>query len=179
MGGGGGAALWDFQSHRDQPQDRPGRMVETALRATSPHHSHVRLVFRMKIRLRCMRRRRPDPRQLLLCFMLVADGATTPPVARGRVRQPERRIVPSWRPRRSPGERGASPARREWQTTRWIGRHATCVVCGSWPASHDHVVLGRLLLTCAACASKPNTLTRLREIVSQDWRPEPTMMTNG
>jgi hypothetical protein len=124
---------------------------------------------RLSPRLRCMLRRRPAPGQLCLRF---SDQPAAP-----QVRQSDR---PSWRadrpalrPRRPQSKRWDSPGRREWQTSRWLRRGASCLLCGRWPAPHDHLVGGSLVLVCAECERRPDVEVRLAEVVREDWRRTP------
>ena len=77
---------------------------------------------------------------------------------------------PSWRPRRNRGETRPSSDRRDRIVDRWIRRGASCLLCGHWPAPHDRLVRGRLVLVCDACERRPDTGTRLDEVVREDWR---------
>jgi hypothetical protein len=91
-------------------------------------------------------RRRPRP-----------AGYKVPPSAR-------RRVLADPRPPADPTAR---------VVTRWIGRGAACCLCRRWPAAHDHMIGGRLLLLCRVCEDRPDSLARLGELVREDWRRTP------
>jgi hypothetical protein len=50
---------------------------------------------------------------------------------------------------------------------RWVKRGAACLLCGHWPAPHDRLVRGRLVLVCALCDRRPDTDMRLDEVVRE------------
>jgi hypothetical protein len=137
------------------------------------------------------RRLRPAPGQLTFRFLVLVDAdpagagsgapdtvavrdvAVEPPTT-CQERVPRTRSIdrPSWRPRRARGDSRLSGDRRDWTVDRWTRRGAACLLCGHWPAPHDRLVRGRLVLVCGACERRPDTLTRLDEVVREDWSEE-------
>jgi hypothetical protein len=122
------------------------------------------------------RRRRPAPGQTVFRWLL-ADPPMflepIAPVARRPVTRRPRRIMLA-RPRRPvlarprPSEEAAAAT-----AERFLRRRAGCALCGSWPATRDHWIGGRLLLLCKPCDGEPSAWARLAELVAVDWRPEP------
>jgi hypothetical protein len=123
--------------------------------------------------LRHLRRfRRPAPGQLVFWFVLTPVPIYwSPPESPHRARPAPRWNAPSWRPRRARTERRHAQDRRDAQVDRWVRRGAACALCKRWPAPHDHLVHGRLLLLCKRCESEPDSLARLGEMVATDWSP--------
>jgi hypothetical protein len=118
--------------------------------------------------------RRRAPGQLMFWFVLSPVPIYwTPPEPPQRARPAPRPNAPSWRPRRARRECRHSQDRRDRQVDRWLRRGAACALCKRWPAPHDHLVHGRLLLLCKSCESQPDSLVRLTEIVLTDWRKTP------
>jgi hypothetical protein len=88
-------------------------------------------------------------------------------------------LLPRPRPR-PPGYEQPPPRRRAWddpgrrdrQIDRFVRRRAGCALCSTWPAPHDVVVGGMLLLLCKSCTARPEAQARLTELVTTDWAPE-------
>jgi hypothetical protein len=49
-------------------------------------------------------------------------------------------------------------------------RGATCVLCGARWSPIAHKVRGRILLVCRRCDARPETMSRLTELVAVDWQ---------
>jgi hypothetical protein len=118
---------------------------------------------------------RPAPGQLMFRFLLVwmPLELRRPPEPAQRARPTLRWNGPSWRPRRLRSESRPSEDRLERTIDRLVRRRAACVLCGFWPAPCDHRIRGRLMLVCRACQARPETRTRLDEIVRVDWAATP------
>jgi hypothetical protein len=124
----------------------------------------------MILRRRCSRWKRPARNQTWFSWFTAERPVYLDVLlpSRPRPRPPGYKVQPRVR-RRAWDE----PGRRERQVDRFVRRRAGCALCSTWPAPHDVVVGGRLLLLCKACAARPDSLTRLKEIVTVDWRPTP------
>jgi hypothetical protein len=167
-----------FQFDGGLSQETESKEVATSRLTPLSRSAHI-LLTRRQFRWRCLRRRKVLPGQLLFAFVTSPTPVfLTPPAAPRHDRHDSRRNVPSWRPSRPHGERGPSEKRREWQTLRWLERKAGCLLCGRWPAPHDRLVCGRLIVLCKVCDARPESNERAIEIISQDWRIEPTIEPN-
>jgi hypothetical protein len=83
-----------------------------------------------------------------------------------------RPIDPPLAPRRPRLYQEPGEERRDWQTDRWVSRHAGCLLCGSWPAVHHHMIDGRQIVVCNLCEHRPDMLVRVAEVLEVDWSAE-------
>jgi hypothetical protein len=167
-----------FQFDGGFTQANEASQVATSRLLPLSRSAHIHLV-RRQLRWRCLRRKKSLPGQLLFAFVTSPTPIfLTPPAAPRRDRRDSRWNVPSWRPQRPHGERGLSEERTDWQVDRWVSRHAGCCLCRAWPAPHDRLVGGRLVVLCKRCNTRPDSDVRLHEIISQDWRREHTIEPN-